>query len=78
MEEYKASCKKMTFYRNIVAVITVISIITLTFLPSTREMAAIKLIPVICNSEFVQEQLPKEGKELYSFAKHAVENALID
>lgn len=77
LEEYHALCKKIIFNRNIVAVITVISALALIFLPSTKEMAAIKIIPVIYNSDFVQKELPKEGKELYDLAKVAVKHTLI-
>ena len=56
----------------------IVSTLTLIFLPSTKEMAAIKIIPVICNSEFVQKELPKESKELYDIAKYAVKKSLIN
>ena len=58
-------------------IIISVAILTLIFLPSTKEMAAIKLIPVIYNSDFVQKELPKEGKELYDLAKVAVKHTLI-
>lgn len=43
---------------------------TLIFVPSTKEMVAIKLIPMVSNSEFVKKELPEEYKELYKLAKH--------
>ena len=45
------------------------SIIVQIFVPTTKEMAMIKITPAIVNSDFVQEDLPKETKELYSMAK---------
>lgn len=59
-------------------IIIITAILTLLFLPSTKEMAAIKLIPVIYNSDFVQKELPKESKELYDLAKIAVKRTLIN
>jgi len=38
-------------------------------LPTTKEMAAIFVIPKIANSEFVNETLPAEMAEIYSLAK---------
>ena len=40
-------------------------------LPTTKEMAMIIVIPAIVNSDFVQEDLPREAKELYNLAKQA-------
>lgn len=76
LEEYHALCKKIIFNRNIVAVITVISALALIFLPSTKEMAAIKIIPVICNNKFIQENFTKECKDLYILTKLALKEKL--
>lgn len=59
-------------------IIIITAILTLLFLPSTKEMAAIKLIPVIYNSDFVQKELPKESRELYDLAKVAIKHTLIN
>lgn len=69
--------KRLLIFVKSMYVIIGIAILTLIFLPSTKEMAAIKLIPVIYNSDFVQKELPKEGKELYDLAKVAVKHTLI-
>lgn len=69
--------KRLLIFVKSMYVIIGIAILTLIFLPSTKEMAAIKLIPVIYNSDFVQKELPKECKELYDFAKVAVKHTLI-
>lgn len=42
------------------------------FVPTTKEYAAIKIIPAIANSEFVQNDLPNEAKELYVLAKEYI------
>ena len=70
--------KRLLIFVKSMYVIIGIAILTLVFLPSTKEMAAIKLIPVIYNSDFVQKELPKEGKELYDLAKVAVKRTLIN
>lgn len=69
--------KRLLIFVKSMYVIIGIAILTLIFLPSTKEMAAIKLIPVIYNSDFVQKELPKEGKELYDIAKVAIKRTLI-
>lgn len=40
-----------------------------SFVPSTKQMAAIITVPAIANSEFVTTTLPKEGRELYELTK---------
>lgn len=70
--------KRLLIFVKSMYVIIGIAILTLIFLPSTKEMAAIKLIPVIYNSDFVQKELPKESKELYDLAKIAVKRTLIN
>lgn len=70
--------KRLLIFVKSMYVILSIAILTLVFLPSTKEMAAIKLIPVIYNSDFVQKELPKESKELYDLAKIAVKRTLIN
>jgi len=37
--------------------------------PSTKQMAAIYLVPKIASSDFVSKDLPKEGRELYELMK---------
>lgn len=69
--------KRLLIFVKSMYILISIAILTLIFLPSTKEMAAIKLIPVIYNSDFVQKELPKEGKELYDLAKVAVKHTLI-
>lgn len=70
--------KRLLIFVKSMYILIGIAILTLIFLPSTKEMAAIKLIPVIYNSDFVQKELPKEGKELYDLAKVAVKRTLIN
>lgn len=70
--------KRLLIFVKSMYIIIITAILTLVFLPSTKEMAAIKLIPVIYNSDFVQKELPKEGKELYDLAKVAIKHTLIN
>lgn len=37
-------------------------------LPTTKELALIKVLPAIANSKFVQEDLPKDVRKLYTAA----------
>ena len=39
------------------------------FIPTTKEMAVIVVVPAIANSDFIQKDVPAEAKELYSYAK---------
>jgi hypothetical protein len=58
---------KRLFICNIIT--AVLSGLLLTFTPTTKEAAIIWGVPKVLNSEFVQEELPKETKELYGLAK---------
>lgn len=57
-------------------IILIISTIAGAFIPTTQEMAAIKIIPAIANSQFVQKELPAESKELYEMAKSYIKKQL--
>lgn len=48
--------------------VIVIQVIT-SFIPTTKEMAAIYIIPKVANSEFVNETFPNELKEIYGMSK---------
>ena len=50
----------------------VASVLTLVFVPSTKEMAVITVVPAIANSEKVQ----KEATELYDLAKDYLKKTL--
>ena len=47
------------------------------FIPTTKEMALIKVLPAISNSRFVSEELPKEAGEIYMLAKEALKEKLV-
>lgn len=68
--------KKSWKFLHKVYIALAISIITLVFLPSTKEMVAIKIIPVICNNKFIQENFTKECKDLYILTKLALKEKL--
>lgn len=53
--------------------IFMLSMVGTVFVPSTAEMAMIKVIPAIANSDFIQKDLPAEAKEVYVLAKQAFE-----
>ena len=64
--------------RSVIALVLLITTInfTMALLPSTKEMAMIQITPVIVNSDFVQEDLPREAKELYGLAKSYFQEAV--
>lgn len=47
-------------------------------IPTTRQMAAILVIPAIANSEFMQKDLPADLREIYTLAKEGMVKALAD
>lgn len=46
------------------------------FIPNQKTLAAMLIIPPIVNSEFVQEELPSELRELYGLAKEYVKDSV--
>ena len=46
------------------------------FVPTTKEMALIKVAPALVNSELVQTTIPAEAKEIYALAKTALAEKL--
>ena len=50
-------------------IVILIMITAFVLMPNTKQMATIIVAPKLINSNFVQEDLPKEAKELYSMAK---------
>ena len=49
--------------------ILIIMLTTCALTPNTKQMATIIIAPKLINSKFVQNDLPKETKELYGMAK---------
>lgn len=47
-------------------------------IPTTRQMAAILVVPAIVNSEFMQKDLPADLREIYTLAKEGMFKALTD
>ena len=50
---------------SIVGLCLLFSIAASIFTPTTKEYAAIKFVPKLINSKIIQEDLPKETRELY-------------
>lgn len=58
---------------TIISLITVLSCICgLILIPTTKEMAVIKVVPAIVNSDFMQKDLPEDAKQIYELGKKAV------
>lgn len=64
------SCKRAFIY---CLVVFSTSMLVRVVVPTTAEMAMIKVIPALANSDFIQKDLPSEAKELYVLAKQALE-----
>lgn len=71
-EKKAASCRKRFF---ITVPIFALLVITAAVIPSTKQMAAIKVIPAIANNEIVGE-LSADVKELYLMGINAVKEQL--
>lgn len=73
-EDNKAFAKRLLIFNLILSGLLVpLDIATLVFLPTTKEMVVIKVLPKIVNSDFTQKDLPAEAKELYVLAKQALD-----
>jgi hypothetical protein len=71
-EKKAASCRKRFFITvPIFALLAAVTALT----PSTKQMAAIKIIPAIANSEIVGE-LSADAKELYRMGINAIKEQL--
>lgn len=53
----------------ILSCLNLASFIIVILLPTTKQLAAIYIVPKIINSSIIQETLPNEIKELYGLAK---------
>lgn len=71
-EKAMAFCAKQFF---ITLPVFVVLLLTAAFIPSTKQMAAIKVIPAIANSEIVSE-MSADAKELYRMGIAAIKEQL--
>jgi hypothetical protein len=53
----------------------ILCLLLITFVPSTKQMAMIKVIPLLANSEAVQA-LGRDGKEIYQMGIKAIKETL--
>lgn len=82
-ETLNASKEQLTRYINYwtkifkrILILPFIFLILRNMLPTTKEMATIYVIPKIANSNFVNETLPAEMKDIYSMAKQWMKETL--
>ena len=66
------------FLNVLASCLLVVGILGVTFVPTTKEMIVIKVVPKIANSEFVQTDLPREVKEMYGIAKDYLKSKLTE
>lgn len=76
-EEFHTAIKLELRAFFISIVLFVVFFLASVFIPTTREMALIKVLPAISNSRFVSEELPKEAGEIYMLAKEALKEKLV-
>lgn len=77
-DDYYANEKRVAACRKRFVITTSISallVIATAMIPSTKQMAAIKVIPAIANSEIVGE-LSADAKELYRMGINAIKEQL--
>lgn len=60
---------RITKTRNLSFVLLILFSIGIVVTPTTKEMAFIKVVPMIANSDFVSKELPNEVREIYVMAK---------
>lgn len=65
-------CKKCFF---VLIPVLCVSVLTATFMPTTKQMAMIKIIPAIANSE-IADDMPKDAKDIYKLGIEAIKEQL--
>lgn len=78
--EDEQQIKKNNFLKNCLIVlinIFVVSLLGTIFIPTTEQMAMIKVVPVIANSEIIGN-MSKDGKEIYQLGVDAIKKKLSD
>lgn len=62
--------------RNLSFVLLILFSIGMVVTPTTKEMAFIKVMPLIANSDFVNKELPNEVKDIYIMAKDYLKKSM--
>lgn len=52
--------------------------VTSSLIPNTKTLAAMYILPKVANSEFVNETMPTEARELLDLTKEAIRSNLIE
>ena len=73
-KSFKVNLKRLKRF----IVFPILLIVLHHMLPTTKEMAVIYVIPKITNSNFVNETLPAEMKDIYSMAKEWMKETIVD
>ena len=53
-----------------------LSVLGCIFVPTTKEMAMIKVLPMLVSSKFMEEELPKDAQRIYRLGIRALEEKL--
>ena len=65
------------FARCVIYISTIVSMLAVTLLPSTKQMAALKVIPAIVNSDIAKD-VSSDAKELYKLGLDALKEKLAE
>lgn len=80
LNEINENDKKLSIilgrFTIILMLIMFISAICAIFIPTTAQMAVIKVVPMLTNTEFVQKELPDEAAELYGMLKQYLRKSI--
>lgn len=79
VSDSESELRKAAFARRVwlgAALIALLSGLIHVFTPTTKEMAAIIVVPKIANSTLVTEKIPQELSELYTLAKQYMIDSL--
>lgn len=77
-DDFQENRKKNQAYLTPLFILLAISSICLVFIPSTKEMIIIKGLPVLVNSDLVQNKIPAEAEDLYKLSKDYLKSKLSD
>lgn len=69
--------RRSIFARLAVYIALIVFSIALVLLPSTKQMAALKVIPAIVNSDIAKD-IPSDAKELYKLGVSTLREKLVD
>lgn len=74
-EKYLLRTKRLTRYKKMVIAPAAI-IFFAVMLPTSRQVAALYILPKVINSDFIQKDLPADANEIYTLAREYLKGQL--